>query len=137
MSLNCSCGLRCNCPVAAALVSVLLGVVAAFLQITGTITVTPAFLWVVLGVAIGYLAVFVVATAAARKDGRQQCLCSSLGTLLAGIIGSVLFSVILLAVGIVATSVLSAILVGLTALSFFLTVLSAACLLRYLADCSS
>lgn len=132
---NCSC--RCNCPVVAIIASIILGVVAAFLQITGVITVTPAFLWAVLGIAIGYLAVLVVATAAARNETRQACLCDSLLVLLAGILGSVLFSVILLAVGIVATSVASAILVGLLVLSFFLTVLASACFVRYLANCRS
>ena len=138
MSLNnCNCSCRCNCPVVAIIASIILGVVAAFLQITGVIAVTPAFLWVVLGIAIGYLGVLVVATAATRNETRNDCLCDSLTALLAGILGSVLFSVILLAVGVVATSVVSAILVGLLTLSFFLTVLATACYVRYLANCGS
>ena len=53
-----------------------------------------------------------------------------LNTLLAGVLG-----VILLAVGIVATSILSAILVGVLLFFFSLTLTSTACLVRSLADC--
>ena len=41
---TCNCQFRCSCVIAAVIASVILGVVAAFLQITGAITVTPAFL---------------------------------------------------------------------------------------------
>ena len=130
----CSCGCRRSCALAAVVVSAILGVVAAFLQISGTITVTPAFLWVVLGIAVVYLGVLVVASAL-RRGERQACLCSALSAVLAGILGSALFAVVLLAVGIVATSVLSAVLVGLTVAGLALTVTGSACLVRCLADC--
>ena len=130
----CSCGCRRSCALAAVVASAILGVVAAFLQISGTITVTPAFLWVVLGIAVVYLGVLVVATAL-RRGERQACLCSALSAVLAGILGSALFAVVLLAVGIVATSVLSAVLVGLTVAGLALTVTGSACLVRCLADC--
>ena len=130
----CSCGCRRSCALAAVVASAILGVVAAFLQISGTITVTPAFLWVVLGIAVVYLGVLVVATAL-RRGERQACLCSALSVVLAGILGSALFAVVLLAVGIVATSVLSAVLVGLTVAGLALTVTGSACLVRCLADC--
>jgi len=54
---------------------------------------------------------------------------------LAGILGTVLFSLVILAVGIVATSVVSAILVGLLVAFFALIVTATACLIRCLADC--
>lgn len=130
----CSCGCRRSCALTAVVASAILGVVAAFLQISGTITVTPAFLWVVLGIAVVYLGVLVVATAL-RRGERQACLCSALSVVLAGILGSALFAVVLLAVGIVATSVLSAVLVGLTVAGLALTVTGSACLVRCLADC--
>lgn len=135
MSLfGCKC--NCRCTLAAIVVSVILGVVTAFLQITGTITVAPVFLWVVFGIAVVYLAVLVLATALAKRIEATQCLCAALNTLLAGILGTALFSVVLLAVGIVATSVLSAILVGVLLFFFSLILTGTACLVRRLADCS-
>ena len=129
---TCNCQFRCSCVIAAVVVSVILGVIAAFLQITGTITVTPAFLWVVLGVAIGYLGILLF-TANRERSG---C-CAALGTVLAGILGAALFAVVLLAVGITATSVVSAILVGLLVLFAALTVAGTACLVRCATGCSA
>lgn len=127
---TCNCNFRCSCVIAAIIASAILGVVAAFLQITGAITVTPAFLWVVLGVAIGYLGIL-LATAGRRDSG---C-CGALGTVLAGTLGAALFSVVLLAVGITATSVVSAILVGLLVLFAALTVAGSACYVRCITGC--
>lgn len=128
------CNCRCNCTFVAVVAAIIIGVIAAFLQITGVITVTAAFLWVVLGIAVVYLAVLLVTSALARREG-TACLCSSLNSVLIGILGSALFAVVLLAVGIVATSVVSAILVGL--LLFFLSLILAgtACAVRELSDC--
>lgn len=117
--------------------SAIIGVLAAFLQITGVITVAPVFLWVVFGIAVVYLGVLVVSTALANRTEASGCLCSALKALLTGILGAILFSLVLLAVGIVATSVLSAILVGLLVFFFSLTIASSACLVRSLADCGS
>lgn len=127
MSLfNCDC--KRNCVLWAVIASVLVGIVTAFLQITGIITVTPAFLWVILGVAVVYLGV--VLLAAALSD--TSCPSSVINALLAGILGTVLFSVILLAVGVVATSPVSAILAGLALLFFSLTLTSTACYVKCL-----
>ena len=127
----CNCNFRCPCAVYGVIASVILGVVAAFLQITGIITVTPVFLWVALGVALGFLAIL-LATAGRREAG---CCCDT-GAILAGILGTVLFSVILLAVGVTATSVVSAILVGLLVLFAALTVTASACLIRCADGCN-
>jgi hypothetical protein len=62
-------------------------------------------------------------------------LCAALQTVLTGILGTVLVSVVLLAVGIVATSVISALLIGLTAGFFTLMIAGSACFARCLADC--
>lgn len=132
-----NCNSKCACTVAAVITSLIIGVVTAFLQITAVITVAPVFLWVTLGIAVGYLAVLVVATALNRKPERRACACSTLGALLTGILGTVLFSAVLLAVGIVATSVISAILAGLLLFFFTLTLTGTACYVRHLADCES
>ncbi len=124
--LNCDC--KRNCVLWAVIASVLVGIITAFLQITGIITVTAAFLWVILGVAVVYLGV--VLLAAALSD--TSCPSSIINSLLAGILGTVLFSVILLAVGVVATSPVSAILAGLALLFFSLTLTSTACYVKCL-----
>lgn len=133
----CSCSCRCNCTVAAVIASVIAGVIAAFLQISGVITVAVPFLWVALGIAVGYLAVVLLATALARRTEGTPCKCVALNALLLGILGTALFSVVLLAVGIVATSILSALLVGALVLFLALILTATACLVRNLADCSS
>lgn len=125
------CNCKCSCTVLALVAAAILGVVAAFLQITGVITVTPAFLWVALGIAVAYLGLLVV------TGGRREGCCTVLGTVLAGILGTALFAVVLLAVGVVATSVVSAILVGL--LVFFLALILAgtACYVKCVTDCGA
>lgn len=130
---GCSC--KCTCTVAAAVASAIIGVLAAFLQITGVITVATPFLWVALGIAVVYLGGLTVTTALMKKAEQFSCLCPALRTALTGILGTILFSVILLAVGITATSIVSAILVGL--LVFFLALLltGTACLVKAQAGC--
>lgn len=127
------CNFRCSCTAASAVVSLLVGVIAAFLQITAVITITPVFLWVALGVAVVYLAVLAVAGIGVE---RCACLCAILSALLTGILLTALFALILLGVGIVATSVVSAVLVGLLLFSFTLMLAATACLVRCKADCA-
>jgi hypothetical protein len=129
------CNCRWSCTAAAAIVSAILGVLAAFFQITAVITFTPVFALVAFGIAVVYLGVLVVTTALARRAEPCRCICPILNTVLTGILGAILFAVVLLAVGIVATSVLSAILVGLLVFFFALALTGSACLVRCLADC--
>lgn len=132
MSL-CNCNCRCNCSVAALVVSALIGIIGAFLQITGVITLTTAFLWVAFGIAAGLLGILVLSVRC-RAD---TCTCSALGALLAGILATILVAAILLAVGITATSVISAILVGLLLFSLGLIFTSAACYVRQVSGCGT
>ncbi len=129
-----SCNCRCNCTLFAVIGSLIVGIVAAFLQITGAITVTPAFLWVVLGIAVGYLAVLAVSVALNRRDGGCDCLCGLLSTAIIGVLGSALFSVVLLGVGVPAGAV-GVILVGLLVFSLALLISGTACFVKCLADC--
>lgn len=133
--LNCNC--RCSCALASLIAGAILGVLAAFFQITGVITVAPVFLWVAFGIAVVYLGVLVIASALDRRVEACGCLCTTVNVLLAGILGTILLSVILLAVGIVATSVVSAILVGLLVFFLALTFASTACLVRCYSDCGN
>ena len=128
------CNCRNRCAVLSVVASILVGVLAAFLQITGTVTVTPVALIVAFGIAIAALGVLVFTTALVRRHA-GVCLCAALQTVLTGILGTVLVSVVLLAVGIVATSVISAILVGLLVFSLVLMIVSTACLIRTLTNC--
>ena len=128
---------RRDCTLLAVIAALILGVVAAFLQITAAITVTPVFLWVALGIAVGYLGVLLVTTLLTRSTGCKPCICNTLRTVLTGILGVILFAVVLLAVGIVATSVVSAILVGLLVAFLTLTFAGSACLVLCLADCET
>ena len=65
----------------------------------------------------------------------QSCSCAALNALLVGILGSILTALVLLGFGIVATSVISAILVGLLLGFLTLTVTASACYVRALTDC--
>jgi len=126
---------RTGCTVIAVAVSLVLGVIAAFLRITAAVTVTPAFLWVLLGISVVYLAVVLISSALYRK-GCCEDLCSIVNALLAGILGTVLLSVVLLAIEFAATSILGAVLTGTLLFFFFLTVTSTACLVRCFFDCN-
>ena len=127
------CNCRYNCTLLALIAGVIAGVAAAFLLITGGLTVTPVYLAVAFAVAVVYLGVL-VATVSSRKAA-ASCLCRTLRVVLAGIVGTVATSVILVLAGVVATSVISAILVGLLAFFFALMIVGATCYVRCLADC--
>ncbi len=114
-----------SCVTLAVIASAILGVVAALLQITAVIAVTPAFLWVALGIAIVYLAVLLAKAGCCRSC---QCGNRTLNAVLTGILGTALTSVILLAVNFVATSIIGAIFVGLLVLFLSLTITATACL---------
>ena len=130
---NCNCTCRCSCALVTLIVGVILGVVAAFLQITGGLTIPTAFLWASVGAAAVYLAVLLRSICCCRCD--SVCLCTNLKLTLLGILGSILLGVILLLVGITATSVVSAILVGLLVLSLTVLLGGAACYVRSALGC--
>ncbi len=132
---SCGCNDNNGCTVAGIVVSAIIGVIAAFLQITAVITVAPVFLWVVFGIAVAYLAILFVAVLLSRRTNERGCFCGALNTVLAGVLGGILVSLVLLAVGIVATSVISAILVGLVVFFFALIFVGSACLVRCITNC--
>ena len=131
------CNFKCNCAASAVIASIIVGINATFLQFTAVITVTPAFLWVTLGIAVVYLAVLAVTSAIDADGSHDCCTCSSLNVALTGILGTVLLSLVLLAVGIVATSLLSAILVGGLLLFFSLILTGIACYVRCSFGCGN
>lgn len=112
----------CNkrtCTLAAIVVSVIIGVLTALLHITGVVTLTAAFLWVMFGYGAAFLAALVL------TEQREVPL-----SLLIGILGTTLIALVLLAIGVTATSVLSAILAGLLLFFFTLTLGASACWVR-------
>ncbi len=127
--LNCNC--RCSCTLSAAIVSLIIGIVAAFLQITAVIAVTTVPLLVAFGIAVAYLAVLILA----RRADVCECICFILDTLLFGLLGTILIAVILLLIDFAATSVIGAILVGLLAFFFSLALTSSACLVKCRSNC--
>ena len=110
-------------------------IIAAFLQITGLITITTVLLAVAFGIGIVYLLGLLIAASLDRNPEPRNCTCASLNATLVGILGTILFSVILIAAGITATCVISAILVGLLVFSLVLMIVSTACLIRTLTNC--
>lgn len=132
---NCYCGF--NCLGISVIASLIVGVITAILTITATITVTPAFLWVLFGIAIASLALLLVVSAFARSPFVRACLCRFKTVLLVGILGTILFAVVLLAITFAATSVVGAIITGILLAFFTLILTSAACLIGCLTDCDN
>ena len=125
MRRNCNTGNECL--VVAIAASIVIGIVTGILTITGIIATTPAFLWVVFGIAVVYLlTAFVVST---QNNFETPCKTQRiLATFIAGILGTILFSVILLAITFAATSATGAVLTGLLLSSFSLIITTTACL---------
>ncbi len=133
---NFYCGCKNNCVGLGIFSAIIIGIITAFLTVTATITVTPAFLWVLLGIAVGYLAVTLITTSASENNCRR-CVCPILNVLLTGILGTVLTSIVLLGITFAATSIVGAIITGLLLAFFFLVIIMTACLIRCLADCDN
>ena len=126
MTNNCEC--QFSCTGKAVISGVIIGIITAVLRYTALITVTPAFLWVLFGIAIGFLGITLLTSASCCANG-ENC-CGNLGTFLAGILGTILTSVILLGVTFAATSIIGAIISGILLFFFTLTLVSATCLIK-------
>ncbi len=123
---NC-CNSSNECLIISIAASVVIGIVAVILTITGIVAVTPAFLWVLFGIAVVYLAIaFIISSL--RRFSAPCSSRSTVATFVAGVLGTILLSVILLAIVFPATSALGAIFVGLLLASFSLIITSTACL---------
>ncbi len=129
-----SCSCKCGCVAISAIASFIVGIIAAALTFTATITIAPAFLWVALGVAVVYLATLLVFSAFNRST---DCVCSTAGAVLTGILGTALSAVILLGVGFAATSILGAIIAGILLFFLSLTLTTTACLIKCSLGCDN
>ncbi|MGN0772244.1 MAG: hypothetical protein ACI4MP_00440 [Candidatus Ventricola sp.] len=133
--LDCNCNCRCRCNLTALIASLLIGVIAAFLQITGVLTVSTTFLWAAFIIAVVFLAILILSAAVACRNEPCACLCTNLRSLLAGALGTILFALVLLLIDVAARTVIGAILVGLLLFFFALLFAGAACLIKCLANC--
>lgn len=134
MTNNC-CGCRKSCVLTALIVSGLIGVVAAFLRITGMLTVPAAALTGAFLLAAVYLATVLVVAVLLREQYERCCLCPAVQGVLAGVLATALTAVILLAVPFEATSVLGALVTGLLAAGVALVLTATACLVKCLTGC--
>ena len=131
---DCNCSCRCRCGLTALIASLLLGVIAAFLRITGVLNLTTLFLWAAFIIAVVYLAVLILSMAVMGKREACACLYTNLRALLAGALGTILFALVLLLIDVAAASVIGAILAGVLIFFFTLMFAGSACLIRCLAD---
>lgn len=134
---NMACGCqRCNCGVLAFIASVVVGIIAAILRYTAVITITPAFLWVVLGVAVVFLGASVFAAILGGNNVRR-CFCEYFTLFVVGALGAILLSVVLLAIPFAATSLLGALISGAMIYAIAQVVTITACVLRCIISCSN
>lgn len=125
---------KCNCTLLAVVVSIAVGIIATVLLFTAVIAVAPAFYWVALGIAVGFLAIALATSLTACECSGGRCRGSALGAFIVGALGAILTSLILLGVNFAATSVIGAIVFGV--LLFFLSLLatSPACVIKCYID---
>ena len=131
---NFCCSCKRDCSGTAIVVSIIIGIITAFLRYSGIITLTPAFLWVIFGIAVVYLALAFLKSPITRKS---HCICSNLPVFLAGILGTILTSLILLAITFEATSLIGAIIAGAALFFFSLIITTTACIIECEADCNN
>lgn len=130
----CGCRTKCDCTIFAIIASVIVGIVTAFLSFSATLAV-PAFVyWIFFGVALVLLAFTLFTAPFVSRRKEDFCLCASLNTFLAGVFGTVLFSLVLLLIDLTA-GILASLLTGLLFGLFTLTVTSVACIVKNIADC--
>lgn len=120
MTRNCDCGFSCTG--IALIASIAIGVLAAIFRYIALITVTPAFLWVTFGIAIGLLGISLL-----RRRDEDACECRAQAPFLVGILGTILTSVILLGISFAATSLIGAIITGALLFFFSYMIISAVC----------
>ena len=116
----------------ALIASIILGFVAAILRFTAVITVTPAFLWVTLGIGVVYLLALLFVTAL-REDICRRCFAQTLDGWVLSALGTILLSVVLLAVPFAATSGWGAVLTGVLIAFISLLLTLTACVIKCLA----
>lgn len=127
MNNNCS----LSCIGGSAVISAIIGVISAVLRYNAVITITPSFLWVFFGIAVGFLAITLLTSSLAKCE---QC-CRGLNSVLLGIAGTIFCSVVLLGIEFAAISAFGTLLTALITFSFSFMLLSIMCLIRCRYNC--
>ncbi len=130
-----SCDCRVECAFLAIAASIIAGVVAAIAQYTAIITLTTVFYIVAFGIAVLLLGVLLALTPTFYKTACQSRCNANIKLTTVGIIGTIITSVILIAVGFAATSVLGAIFVGALAAFFTLIITAVVCTINCAGEC--
>lgn len=110
---NCGCNTGYGCLGISIVASIVVAIITAFLTFSATITLTPAFLWVTLGIATVYLAITYFNSANNTQEIQNDCVCSTLTSIIVGILGTIITSLVLLGITFAATSVIGALISGL------------------------
>ena len=131
LNSNCNCTIDCSALVIFA--SVIIGIVAGIFRSIALITITPAFLWVLFGITVVYLGILLLTSSLCCAE-RKPC-CNRLTLVLAGILGTILTSVILLGITFAATSIIGAIITGLLLFFFSLAIGGTGCLVKCKYNC--
>lgn len=131
---NGNCGYCPSCTGIGVVISLVLGIIAAFLRYNAVVTIGTSFLWVAFGVATLILLLTLYIASRARSSARE-CLCGSMTGLLTGIGGTVITSLISLAAPLPAISTVGAIIFGALVFSFFLIISTLICLIPCIAGC--
>ena len=124
------CDNRRDCSFIAIIVSAIVGVITAFLEITGTTAFEGLIFGLVFGIAVVYLAVALVSVALSERRFACRGIRSVLNALLIGALGSILLSAIIFAAAIDGATLLGAILTGVMVFCFVLMLTSTACLAK-------
>lgn len=132
----CNCNCKMSCTLLSAAASIIIGIFAAFFRMTGVITTTPAFLWVIFGIGVVYLAIMLIPAVFRRDLCSSDCICPSTTAVITGALGSIAASVVLLGIEFAQSSVTGAIITGALLAFFCLTLTSTACLIKCLNGCS-
>lgn len=111
------------------IISVIIGILVGIAFGTGIITGIIAALWTVLGIAILAILTLLGIAIFGRRDA-EECLCRNGNCLLFGAIGTVIFSIVTLALTV--SAIATAVLVGITAFFAILTILAFAKLIACL-----
>lgn len=134
---KCNCGCRWDCIGVSVVVSFFVAIITAFLTYNATITLTPAFLWVLFGIGVVYLGINLVFSSNSGVSEGRECVCSIIPTVLVGILGTIITALVLLGITFAATSVIGAIISGLLLGFFTLMVISVACLILCKVSCNN
>lgn len=121
-----NCVYNFSCRALALVASIIIGIVTGFLTYSATIAITTIFLWVFFGIAL----LFLFTEYFAFYINSTTCTYSLSTQLLVGILGTILTTLVLLAIDFAATSIIGAIVTGLLLFFFTLTLFTVACKIR-------